>query len=322
MKYSFQEGLAYVSGSYVPSSQAMVPVYDSALMYGDMVFEFTRSFNHKPFRLREHLERLYASIKICRIDPGISIGEMEEKTLELVEKNLRLYPPEMDFQIVHDVSRGILGPYRRMFGGNDAPCVVIFLYPLDLHLAALAPQYKTGIHLVIPRQQSIPARYLDPKMKNRSRLFYKMAEFQAKDVRPDAWALLTDEDGFLTESTGANVFLFKDGVLLTPEPRNILRGVSRHTVMDLAEELSIPCSERNLEPYDVYTADEVFLTSTPFCLLPAVSVDGHTIGTGIPGPLANQLLDAWGEKVGVDIPGQAAAYAELAREYSGKGHDG
>ena len=99
MSFRFQEGTAYVNGQYVPSSQAMVSAYDSSLMFGDMVFEFTRSFTHTPFRLREHLDRLYASIKICRIDPGMSIDEMEDKTMEVINRNIHLYPPEMDFQI-------------------------------------------------------------------------------------------------------------------------------------------------------------------------------------------------------------------------------
>ena len=276
-----------------------------------MIFEFTRSFNHKPFRLREHLERLYVGIHICRIDPGVTIDQMEKITLEVIEKNIHLYPPEMDYCILHDVSRGILPPFRRFYGGRDGPCVIIDLYPLDVHQGNTAPQYDSGIHVVIPRQMALPTRLLDPKIKNRSRLFYKMADLQAKDVRPDAWALLLDDDGFVTEGTGSNVFIVNDGVLQTPEPRNILRGVSRHMVMSLADKLSIPCRECNLEPYDLYTADEVFFSATRFCIISGVSVDGHTVGDGKPGTIARQLLKAWGDEVGVDIPAQAQAYAKL-----------
>ncbi len=167
LNYQFKEGLAYVNGEFIPSSRAVVSIYDSALMFGDMVFEFTRSFRHKPFRLREHLERLYASMKVCRIDPGMSIDQMERKTLEVIDKNIDLYPEELDYHLLHEVSRGIDGLYRRLFDGNSEPCVVIDMYPLDLHQAVMAPFYDSGVHVVIPRQMSIPARFLDPKMKNR-----------------------------------------------------------------------------------------------------------------------------------------------------------
>jgi branched-chain amino acid aminotransferase len=158
---------------------------------------------------------------------------------------------------------------------------------------------------------SVPARFIDPKLKNRSRLYYRIADLQAQDVRPDGWSLLTDEDGFITEGTGSNVFIASNGELLTPEPRNVLRGVSRQMVMDLARKLEIPCSERNFEPYDVVTADEAFFTSTRFCVMPVVSVDGHTIGSGEPGKLTRSLLNAWSDEVGVDIVEQAKSYAAM-----------
>ena len=310
MKFVFKEGVGYYNGKYVPSSQLNVSVYDSTMMFGDMVFEFTRSFQQRPFRLREHLERLYASMEICRIDPQMTIDRMEEVTLEVIDKNIHLYPPEIDFQILHDVSRGILGTYRRLFDNGEGPCVIIDAYPLDIHQAQAAPLYDSGIHLIIPRQMSVPSRYIDPKIKNRSRIFYMLADQQAHDVRPDSWALLLGEDGLVTEGTGSNAFLVRDGVLYTPEPRNVLRGVSRQMVIDLARKLEIPCIERNLEPYDFVIADEAFLTSTRFCILPAVSVDGHRIGNGKPGDVTGRLLKAWSAEVGVDIVGQAKSYAE------------
>ncbi len=311
MEFTFNEGIGYYSGKFVPSSQLNVSVYESNLMFGDMVFEFTRSFNHKPFRLREHLERLYASIEICRIDPEMTIDRMEEVTHEVIDRNIHLFPKEIDFQILHDVSRGILGPYRRLFDEGMGPCVIIDVYPLDLHQAEAAPLYSTGVHAIIPRQMSVPSRYIDPKIKNRSRLYYMIADLQTHDVRPDGWSLLIDEDGFITEGTGSNFFIVCKRELLTPEPRNVLRGVSRHMAMDLARKLGIACRECNFEPYDVVTADEAFFTSTRFCIMPVVSVDGHTIGSGKPGAVTQSLLKAWSDEVGIDIVEQARAYERI-----------
>ena len=303
----------YFNGRYVPESQASVSIYDSALMFGDMAFEFTRTFKHKPFRLREHLDRLYASMKILRIDPGMSLDEMEKVTLEVLEHNAPLVQPEIDFQILHDISRGVLGPYQRVIGNErDAtgPTVAISTYPMDLHLASFAPLFDEGVRAVIPRQRAIPSHLLDAKMKTRSRQHYQIANQQTSDVDPKAWAVLIDMDGFIAEGTWANVFVVIDGVLYTPERRNILRGVSRGAVFDLANELGIDCHERNLDPYDMHTADEAFFTSTPFCMVSITHLDGLPISEGAPGPIVKQLLDAWSKLVGVDIPGQARWCAE------------
>ncbi|MBM4437451.1 MAG: aminotransferase class IV, partial [Actinobacteria bacterium] len=155
----------------------------------------------------------------------------------------------------------------------------------------------------------IPARLLDPKAKSRSRLHYRVALNEMAAWGPDAWAILADEDGFLTEGTGSNFFIVKDGALLTPEPRNILRGVTRHAVLDLAAELALPARETNLELYDALTADEAFFTSTPFCLMPATRFNGRPVGDGAVGPLYRRLADALSESVGVDFIAQAKRYA-------------
>jgi branched-chain amino acid aminotransferase len=123
------------------------------------------------------------------------------------------------------------------------------------------------------------------------------------------WALLLDPDGFIAEGTGSNFFIVKDGVLYTPEPRNILRGISRAYVMELTETMGIECYEKNIEVYDAMVADEAFFTSTPFCMLPVVKIDDMDIGTGKVGPMYKRLMAKWSENVGVDIIGQIKKYA-------------
>ena len=125
--------------------------------------------------------------------------------------------------------------------------------------------------------------------------------------------LLTDEDGFITEGTGNNFFMVKDGELFTPEGRNILRGVTRGTVMELAEKLGIKCREVNLEPYDLASADEAFITGTTFAILPATLFNSMPIGDGKVGPIVKSLTKAFSEMVRVDIVAQAKQYRKQAK---------
>jgi branched-chain amino acid aminotransferase len=118
------------------------------------------------------------------------------------------------------------------------------------------------------------------------------------------WALLLDPDGFITEGTGDNFFMVKDGKIITPEGRNILRGISRAYIFELADQMGMECVEKNIEPYDVYTADEAFLTGTPFCILPTTTLNGINIGDGKMGKITKALLEQWSKNVGVDIISQ------------------
>ena len=308
-----EQRTVYINGSFVAEDEAGVSIFDSALMFGDMVFETTRTFNGQPFRLRDHIDRLFVGLRTLEIDCGLTPEGMEAATLQTVERNRPCFADGTDFQIVHNVSRGPLPVYGSIFADGPQATVTINCWPLTWHLAAFANAYVSGVHAVVPAQRAVPSRLIDPKIKNRSRIHYQIANLQVQKVDPQAWALLLDEDGFLTEGTGSNFFLIKDGCLLTPEPRNVLRGVTRQAVLELAQRLEIPCRECNLEAYDVMTADEAFFTSTPFTIMPATRFNGHAINTGAPGPLTQRLMDAWNRMVEVDMAAQARAYAALVQ---------
>jgi branched-chain amino acid aminotransferase len=278
-------------------------------MFGDMAFEMTRTFGGKPFKLGAHLERLYASLALLEIDCGLSMAEMEGVTLETLARNKATELPDVDWQIMHDVSRGPLGLYRTVFADELQPTVVINCWPLITHMGGFAPRYDTGVSLCIPSQQALPSHLLDAKAKTRSRVHYMMANLQAGRIGSDAWAVLLDTDGYLAEGTGSNVFLVRDGELLTPEPRNILLGVSRATILELAGELGVPCRETNLGRYEAMTADEAFVTGTSFCICHACSFEGHPFDDGSAGPVVRRLRQAWVEHVGVDFVAQAKDYA-------------
>jgi len=304
-----EERLVYYNGKFVPEREARVSIFDSALMFGDMVFEMTRSFNKVQFRLREHIDRLYAGVKMLKIPIEMTPDEMEDAVYKTIEANEPFFKDSDEHRVMIDVTRGPLSMYARVFGGKVEPTVIISDFPFKWTIAPLAHLYDTGVHAVIPSQRAIPADLLEPKIKNRSRMHYMMANLEvALTDDPTAWALLLDPDGFLTEGTGSNVFLVKDEKLLTPEPRNILRGTRRKCTMELAREMGIEVIECNLNAYDAITADEAFLTSTGFTLMPVVKVNGCQLGDGRMGPITNRILEAWNELVGLDIVAQAKEY--------------
>jgi branched-chain amino acid aminotransferase len=300
--------VVYMSGEWVPETEARISIYDSALMFGDMVFEMTRSFNKEQFKLREHLDRLYSSMRYVSIPEPMPIDDMEALCLEAVERNDPVFEDTDEHRLMVNVSRGPLGIYQHLFPDGLRPTVVVADFPLKWTVASMGPLFDEGINAVVTSQRAIPAHLLEPKVKSRSRLHYMMANIEVSNWRGDNnWALLLDPDGFVAEGTGDNFFVVKGGEVITPEPRNVLRGVSRAYVMDLCTELGIPCFERNIEVYDVESADEAFMTGTPFCMLPVTGINGKPIGP--PGKIFRRLLDGWSERVGLDIEAQIKGWA-------------
>lgn len=307
----------YFNGRLVPESEAKISIYDSALMFGDMVFEMTRSFNKRQFKLREHIDRLYAGIKILRIPLQTTPEEMEQACYQTIEANDHLFSADDEHRLMIDVSRGLLGIYQGIDGLHKGPNVIIADFPLRWTVASMGQLFEAGINAVITSQRAIPASLLDPKIKNRSRIHYLMANIEASQIEGDNnWALLLDPDGFIAEGTGDNFFIIKNGTVITPEGRNILRGISRAYVMEeLCPQLGIPVIERNIDSYDVQTADEAFMTGTPFCMLPVTSLNGSSIGTGKVGEVFGKIIRRWSDNTGVDIAKQIQTW-DIARDPS------
>jgi branched-chain amino acid aminotransferase len=302
--------LVNFNGKLIPETEAKISIYDSALMFGDMVFEMTRSFNKKQFKLKDHIDRLYAGTKILQIPMLITPEEMERACYETIEANEHLFSHDDEHRLMIDVSRGLLGIYQNIDGLDKGTNVIIADFPLRWTVSSMGDLFETGINAVITSQRAIPASLLDPKIKNRSRIHYLMANIETAQVSGDNnWALLLDPDGFVAEGTGDNFFIVKNGCVITPEGRNILRGISRQYVIEeLCPQLNIPVLEKNIEPYDVYTADEAFMTGTPFCMLPVTSLNGNQISSGKVGPIFTKLLDKWSANTEVDIKEQIQSW--------------
>jgi branched-chain amino acid aminotransferase len=287
------------NGDWKPMSQIGYDPGDLGPARGDQVVEVVRTFGGKSFRMKDHIDRMYRSLKYVRIDPDMTPQEMTDLSEEGIEKNRHLLNESGDFSITQLVTRGPGGPRSWAAG---PPNVYIKYGPAT---AWYADMYTEGAHGVITRTRSYEPEALDAKVKHLSRMNMSMAELEANDVDPGAWPILTDKDGHLTEGSGYNVFLVTDGVVRSPTDRAILAGVSRAMVLDLSHQLGIPTTEEDLQPYDAYTADEAFFTSTPFSILPVTYIDKRPINDGKPGPITQQLLAAWSEAVGVDIVDQA-----------------
>ena len=293
---------AYFNGEWVPNSEVMISPVDRGFQVGDVVFDVERTFNGKSFRMKEHVDRLYRSLKYTRIDAGLTAEEMLDISEEVIERNEARRAEVGDFNIGQFVTRG---EGRRAWNAGPATvCVKVSALPFEWY----AEPYNVGMHGAITRTQSYSPESLDPKVKHYSRMNFNLAELEANDVDPGAWPILRDSDGNVTEGSGYNFLIVTDGVIRTATDRALLQGVSRGMVFDLAKQLEIPVQEEDLQPYDVYTSDEAFFASTSFCVLPVTQVDRREIGDGKPGPVTQQLLAAWSETVGVDIVDQAQQF--------------
>lgn len=298
---NYQNFAAYFNGEWVNYGDVKIAPHDRGFSLADVVFDSARTFNGKPFRLESHIDRLYRSLKYVRIDPGLSAKEMEEICRDGVVRNMHHRSEVGDFAIHAFVTRG--------FSYEGPPTISVVISPIDF--ASFARSYIYGVHGVIARTRAFSSESLDPKVKHKVRLNLILAELEARDVDADAQPILLDGDGNVAEGMGCNVFMVKNGVLKTPGDKSILQGVSRDTVINVAKQLGIPTVEEDLQPYDMYNADEIFFTRTSPRITPVVKVDKRSIGDETPGPITRQLLAAHSEMVGVDIVDQALHFAGI-----------
>lgn len=310
--------VVYMNGKFVPEKDAKISIYDSALMFGDMVFDMTRSYNQKQFQLTKHIERLFRSMKSAEISINLTPEQLEKACLETIEKNSPFFEPHDEHRLMINVSRGPLSIYSDIFDDEIEPTITIADFPLKFTVRGMDNLFENGINAIVTSQRVIPEELLDPKIKNRSRMFYMMANIEvSKHEGGNNWALLLDPDDNVAEGTGANFFMVKDGILYTPEPRNILVGISRAYVFELAEKLGIVYKETNLKLNDILNADEAFFTGTPFAMLPITTINGQNIGNGKKGEIFLKLISEWSNSVGVDIPKQIKEFNKEIKELSG-----
>jgi len=299
------ERVAWFNGKIVRENEVLIPFRDQGFLRGDAVFDMTRSFNGKAFRLEEHVARLYRSLKYLDIDPGLPPADMASISEEVLDRNRHLLGPGEDYWLAQRISRGV----GRAPGDNwehYGPNVVVDCVPLPLR--ERAKHFRDGIDVVTPSLRRTPPDALSPRAKMHQYLNLVLADREVKAQNPDAWAVLLDVNGNLAEGQGSNIFLVGDGRLTTPRERFVLPGVSRQATIDLARQLQIPFEEKDIDLYDAYTADECFLTSTSLCICGVRSLNGRRFSAGrVPGPVTQQLIGAYKEMVGCDFVAQYLA---------------
>ena len=299
MRALANQRIAYLNGEYLAESQVLLPFRDRGFLYGDAVFDTTRTFGHRIFRLREHVERLYRSMRYLRIDPALTPAQMAEVTEEVLERNRHLLDPGEDYWVSQRVSRGVASVDGEEPARAGAT-VVVECTPLPLRERATL--YRDGIRVIVPAQRRTPPDALSPRAKTSNYLNMIVADQEVTAIDPGAWAVLLDMQGHLAEGRGSNLFLVSEGQLLTPRALNVLPGISRQTVIELATELGIPCREVDLDLYDAYAADEAFLTSTSLCICPVRSINGMQVGgEEVFGPVTLKLIERYRALVGCDF---------------------
>lgn len=302
--------LAFINGRWAPASQAVVPVTDAGFVLGATVAEQLRTFRGKIFHLDEHLDRLTHSLEIVNLQPTLTRDQLAKTAEEIVHRNHALLTPGDDLGLSIVVTPGIYPTYTsgEETENTAAPTVCLHTYPLPFRL--WAEKYRRGQILVTTDIEQVPARCWPTSLKCRSRMHYYLADKRAATIEHAARALLLDAQGYVTETSTANLLIYRKAEgLASPPLHKILHGISLAVARQLAGGLAIPWVERELTVDDVATADEVLLTSTPMCLLPVTRLNGRPIQNGEPGEVFQCLLKAWSEMAGLDIAEQARIFS-------------
>jgi branched-subunit amino acid aminotransferase/4-amino-4-deoxychorismate lyase len=304
------EPLAYLNGQVVPQSQLSISVSDAGFVFGATATEFVRTFHGQLFRLDDHIERFRQSCELCRIPMAPSDGALKTAAEKLVEHNIALGTESKTPSVAQELALVMFAtPGPLLHFGGPAAGPTLAMHTLPLLLDRYQRLFTDGARLIVPAIRNITS--VDPRAKMRSRMHWWIAEQQAKDIDPQAWALLLDADGFITETAAANVLIVGKGMVLSPPLNSILNGITLRVVKDLCRHFGIPFAERPFTLTECQAADEVFLTGTAFGLAGVQSIDGAKLAC--PGPVMLRLQSAFYELVGLDIGLQFAGSSSYSR---------
>ncbi|KKO19530.1 MAG: branched-chain amino acid aminotransferase [Candidatus Brocadia sp.] len=274
----------YLNGQILPQEDAKISVFDHGLLYGDGVFEGIRAYNGKIFMLQQHMDRLYDSAKAIALTIPITKDEMAEAIKKTMSAN-NLTDSYIRLVVTRGVGKLGLDPNKCV-----TPQIIIITDTIELYSKAL---YENGLDIVTVTTIRNHFSALDPKIKSLNYLNNILAKLESLEAGAGE-ALMLNKDGYVAECAGDNIFIFKDNVLLTPPASaGILIGITRNVVMDLAVKLGMQVKEYLMTRYDVYIADECFLTGTAAEIIPVVKIDGRVIGNGKPGKVTLELLKGY-----------------------------
>lgn len=272
--------VVYLNGEFVPKEEAKISVFDHGLLYGDGVFEGIRSYNGRVFKLGEHLKRLYNSAKAIRLKIPLDIKEMESALLETLRRN-NLHDAYIRLVVTRGEGDLGLDPDK-----CREPTVFIITDKIVLYPKKF---YDEGLEIVTAATRRNIPEAVNPRIKSLNYLNNILAKLEGKLANAPE-ALMLNAEGYVVECTGDNIFIVKDNVLITPPIHvGILEGVTRDAVIEIANEIGIRVEEKAFTRYELYIADECFLTGTAAEIIPVVKIDGRTIGDGLPGAMTEKL---------------------------------
>ena len=294
---------AYINGELVRGKDAVVPIYDRGVQWGDAVYDSVRTYNGAPFRMEERIDRFLRSLYYARIDPGLTREAIKKASEEVLKANVPLLQANEDLSMNYYVSRGSM---KITDGLTPAGTVAIFCRSISF--ASFARFYVRGAPGVTPSTRRTPPQCVSPKAKASNKMNHFMAELEAKAFNPDAYPIMLDLDGNITESSAANFLFVSGGRIKVPDTRMVLSGADMGAALELSTGMGVAADEGSYTTYDVHNAQEAFLTTNSFGILPIVSLNGLPIGTGKVGPVTRSLMEAWMDLVGTDFVSQALSH--------------
>ncbi len=300
------ERVAYVNGELVKESKAMISIRDLGLVYGSCVFDTSRTFGGKIFRLQQHIDRLLQSLDYIGIHLNLSDTEIIAATEEVVAQNLSVLSDGEDYWVTQRVTAGV----QQLDGEIAAykgPTVIIDCIPLPLR--SRSSLFKCGIEAIVSKRPKIAPEALSPNAKTNNYLNMMLAQQEVQSSYPAGWAIMPDSEGNLAEGAGCNFFIVKDGIVFTPEADFVLAGVSREVVIELCNSLGIEIRECGISPEFAMLADEAFFTSTSLCICPVKSLNGRSYASTIPGPITSRLTDAFIQLADFDFVQQYLSFS-------------
>lgn len=301
--------VAYINGRFLREKDVMVPFRDLSFLRGYGAYDMTRTFHGCPYKLAEHVKRLYRSLRYIDIDPGLGPTDMVRLSEETLERNRHLLTPDSDFWLCQRVSAGTQAVGDEGWE-HTGPNLIIECRPLPFKKHARL--FRDGVKVITSVVPRTAAKSVSPRVKMHNYLNIVLAVNDVRRIDPSAWAMMLDESGNLAEGEGSNLFVIVDGVIQTPRTRNVLPGISRATVIDIARSLGLEVREIDLDLFDAAIADEMFITSTSLCICPVASFNGRKIGGGVPGPLTQRLTSEYIELVGCDFVAQYLKWSDTA----------
>ena len=279
----------YVDGKLYPKEKASISVFDHGLLYGDGVFEGIRSYGGRVFKLDEHLERLRDSAHAIMLEMPMSLNGLKKAILDTLRANRLNGLRDAYIRLIVTRGKGDLGLDPRKC---PKPSTIIITDKITLYPRK---SYTKGLDVMtVATRRNLPEA-LNPRIKSLNYLNNILAKIEANNYGV-LEAIMLNADGYVAECTGDNVFMVSDGALVTP-PTHIgaLGGITRNTVIELARDMRLPCAEKTFTRYELYTADEAFLTGTAAEIIPVSTVDSRPIGTGRPGPITGKLIEKFRE---------------------------